>query len=407
MSTDANALADPSHGRAGNVLIQKFLSVVSRLTAGRLTLIMPDGAEYELSSNTEHGPHAIIHIRKWRAVRRFMTQGDFGFVEAYLDGDWDSPELPCVIELAAMNMDTWESSKLQNFFHRIRHRIGHLLRANSKTGARKNIAAHYDLGNDFYSQWLDPTMTYSSAYFAHDEQPLPEAQIEKYRRIAELLDLKPDHNVLEVGFGWGGFAEFAVKNYGCRVTGLTLSTEQLKYAGERLQKAGVSDRVELRLQDYRDVSGTFDRIASIEMFEAVGEQHWPRYFGMIRDRLVSGGSAALQIITIDEKRFETYRRSADFIQRYIFPGGMLPSVPALKQQFGDAKLQLSEANMFGLSYAQTLRLWRDRFLAKWSAIQPLGFDERFRRMWEMYLAYCEGGFRAGSIDVGQFKIVRP
>lgn len=393
-------------GRRGNILIQKFLSVVSRLSAGRLTLVMPDGSEYELSSNTEAGPHAVIHVRNWRALRRFLTQGDFGFVEAYLDGDWDSPELSDVIELAAMNIDSWNAKALQNLFHKVRHRIGHLLRPNTRRGARKNIAAHYDLGNDFYAQWLDPTMTYSSAYFTDKNQPLPEAQIEKYRRIASMLDLRPEHHLLEVGFGWGGFAEYAIKNYGCRVTGLTLSQEQLKYAAERLQRAGLSDRVEFRLQDYRDTTGAFDRIASIEMFEAVGEEHWPRYFAMIRDRLVAGGSAALQIITIDEKRFETYRRGADFIQRYIFPGGMLPSVTALKAQFQAAKLHLAEANMFGQSYARTLRLWRDRFLGTWATIEPLGFDVRFRRMWEMYLAYCEGGFRAGSIDVGQFKVVR-
>ncbi|MDX2225177.1 MAG: cyclopropane-fatty-acyl-phospholipid synthase family protein [Rhodospirillaceae bacterium] len=403
-SVVANA-GEPAH-RRGNILIQKFLSVVSRLTAGRLTLVMPDGTEYELSSNTEAGPHAVIHVRNWRALRRFMAQGDFGFVEAYLDGDWDSPELSDVIELAALNMDSWNAGAMQNLFHKIRHRIGHLLRPNTRRGARKNIAAHYDLGNDFYAQWLDPTMTYSSAYFTESNQPLPDAQIEKYRRIAAMLDLKPEHHLLEVGFGWGGFAEYAVKTYGCRVTGLTLSQEQLKYASARLQKAGLSDKVDFRLQDYRDTGGSFDRIASIEMFEAVGEEHWPRYFNMIRERLVAGGSAALQIITIDEKRFDSYRKGADFIQRYIFPGGMLPSVTALKSQVQAAKLNLADATMFGPSYAQTLRIWRDRFLDKWHAIQPLGFDDRFRRMWEMYLAYCEGGFRARSIDVGQFKVVR-
>jgi cyclopropane-fatty-acyl-phospholipid synthase len=213
--------------------------------------------------------------------------------------------------------------------------------------------------------------------------------------------------VLEVGFGWGGFAEFAIKEYGCRITGVTLSKEQLKFAGERLQKEGLSDKVDLRLQDYRDVGGTFDRIASIEMFEAVGEPHWPRYFDMIRERLAPGGAAALQIITIDEKRFERYRRNPDFIQRYIFPGGMLPSIERLKVQVDMANLQFADASMFGDSYAATLRAWRDRFLAAWHTIEPLGFDDRFRRMWEMYLAYCEGGFRARAIDVGQFKLVRP
>ena len=403
-ATRTAAKSDVVH--RGNPLIQKAINVVSRLETGRLSITMPDGSEYEMSSASGQGPHAVVHIRRWRALRRFWTQGDFGFVESYMDGDWDSPELSNIIELATLNATSWDAGALQNFFHRAWHRIGHVLRSNTKTGARKNIAAHYDLGNEFYGQWLDPTMTYSSAYFENDAQPLPAAQLGKYRRIAEMLDLKPGKKILEVGFGWGGFAEVAVKEYGCHLTGLTLSKEQLKFSAERMQKLGLSDKVDFRLQDYRDTTGTFDHIASIEMFEAVGEANWPRYFQMIRERLVAGGSAALQIITIAEDRFETYRKSADFIQSYIFPGGMLPSVEILKDQFDKAKLQFAGADMFGMSYAKTLRVWRDKFLSSWSAIQPLGFDERFRRMWEMYLAYCEGGFRAKSIDVGQFKLVK-
>ncbi len=390
----------------GNPLIQKAINVVSRLETGRLSITMPDGSEYEMSSNTNHGPHAVVHIRRWRALRRFWSQGDTGFVESYMDGDWDSPELSNIIELATLNADSWNASALENFFTRLWHRVAHVMRANTKTGSKRNIAAHYDLGNDFYQQWLDPTMTYSSAYFESDNQPISEAQLRKYRRIADMLELKPGHRVLEVGFGWGGFAEVAVKEYGAHLTGLTLSKEQHKFASERMQKLGLSDKVDFRMQDYRDTQGTFDRIASIEMFEAVGEANWPRYFQMIRDRLVSGGSAALQIITIAENRFESYRKGSDFIQRYIFPGGMLPTVEILKQQFSHAKLQLADTDMFGMSYAKTLRVWRDKFLGSWSSIQPLGFDERFRRMWEMYLAYCEGGFRAKSIDVGQFKLVK-
>ena len=391
----------------GNPVIQKALNIVGRLVAGQITLIMPDGSNYLLSSNDAPGPHAVIRVKRWRAVRKFLTQGDYGFVESYLDGDWESEELSDIIELAVLNSESWNASKLQGAFHKVWQRVAHLMRANTKRGSRRNIAAHYDLGNDFYKQWLDPTMTYSSAYFVRPGQSLPEGQIEKYRRIAQLLDLKPEHNVLEVGFGWGGFAEFAIKEYGCRITGLTLSKEQLKFAGERLQKQGMSEKVDLRLQDYRDVGGTFDRIASIEMFEAVGEPHWPRYFDMLRERLARGGAAALQIITIDDKRFETYRKNPDFIQRYIFPGGMLPSVERLKAQVDRAKLRFDEAVMFGDSYAATLKEWRDRFLAAWHNIEPLGFDDRFRRMWEMYLAYCEGGFRAKAINVGQFKLVRP
>ena len=399
-------IAITSAPRRGNRLIQATLNIVSRLVTGRATVSMPDGSTYEISSETTHGPHAVINVRHWRAIRRLMAEGDLGFVESYLDGDWDSPNLAYVVELAVRNHESWNLSKLQGLMPRLIHRFAHLLRDNSKRGSRRNIAAHYDLGNEFYLQWLDPTMTYSSAYFDKPDQSLTEGQVEKYKRIAQLLDLKPEHHLLEVGFGWGGFAEYAVKTYGCRLTGLTLSTEQLKFAGARMQREGIADKVELRLQDYRDVQGTFDRIASIEMFEAVGESHWPRYFGMIRERLVQGGAAALQIITIAENRFESYRKSADFIQRYIFPGGMLPSVEVLKAQVADARLHMAGADLFGQSYARTLRQWRDRFLGAWHKIEPLGFDDRFRRMWEMYLAYCEGGFRANAINVGQFKLVK-
>lgn len=391
----------------GHPVIQKFLNTVSRLDAGEIDLTLPDGSTYKLSSAGAPGPQIVMRIKRWRAVRKFLTQGDFGFVESYLDGDWECSELSGIIQLGLLNSTSWQTSQLQGAFHKIWQRLAHWRRDNTKSGSRRNIAAHYDLGNAFYKQWLDPTMTYSSAYFATPGQSLPEGQIEKYRRIAQMLDLKPEHHVLEVGFGWGGFAEFAVKEYGCRLTGLTLSKEQLKFAGERLQREGLSDKVDLRLQDYRDVGGTFDRIASIEMFEAVGEAHWPRYFNMLHERLARGGVAALQIITIAEERFDHYRRNPDFIQRYIFPGGMLPSVERLKTQVEKAKLVYDDASLFGESYALTLRQWRDRFLATWSTIEPLGFDERFRRMWEMYLAYCEGGFRTGAVNVGQFKLIRP
>jgi cyclopropane-fatty-acyl-phospholipid synthase len=324
-----------------------------------------------------------------------------------MEGDWESPELADVIEIAALNTDTWKLAKFQGLMHRLFNRVAHLMRDNSKRGSRRNIAAHYDLGNDFYRQWLDPTMTYSSAVFERPDQSLSEGQTEKYRRIAALIDLKPDHHILEVGFGWGGFAEYAVKTYGCRLTGLTLSKEQHAFASERLQRQGLSEKVDLRMQDYRDVTGTFDGVASIEMFEAVGEPHWPRYFEMIHERLARGGAAALQIITIAESRFDNYRRGADFIQRHIFPGGMLPSVEAFRSCVDRAKLQLADVAMYGESYARTLRQWRDSFLHAWGTIEPMGFDDRFRRMWEMYLAYCEGGFRARAINVGQFKLVRP
>ena len=391
----------------GNRLIQSLFDMLGGRAVGRLALTLPDGTVYNLpSKGGASDVQAVIYCKRWRAARRFMTEGDAGFLEAYVDGDWESPDLAAVIEWAALNSADLSVGSLRGVVSRLRHRFAHLLNANTRAGSRRNIAAHYDLGNAFYQQWLDPTMTYSSAYFAKPGQSLPDGQIEKYRRIGRLLDLKPEHHVLEIGFGWGGFAEFAAKEYGCRLTGLTLSSEQLAFAGARLQAQGLSDKVDLRFQDYRDVGGTFDRVVSIEMFEAVGEAHWPRYFDIVHERLVRGGAAALQIITIAEERFESYRKSADFIQRHIFPGGMLPSVERLTAQFARAKLQFDHAVMFGDSYATTLQQWRARFLAAWANIERLGFDERFRRMWEMYLAYCEGGFRAQAINVGQFKLVR-
>jgi cyclopropane-fatty-acyl-phospholipid synthase len=401
-----------STSRVGNRFIQILFDMLGGRAVGRLTLTLPDGTIYNIAGKNiaaRSGPsevHAIIRCKRWRAARRFMTEGDAGFLEAYMDGDWESPDLATVVEWAALNATRLSVGSLRGIVSRLRHRFMHLLNANTRAGSRRNIAAHYDLGNAFYQQWLDPTMTYSSAYFAKPGQSLPEGQIEKYRRIGKLLDLKPEHHVLEIGFGWGGFAEFAAREYGCRLTGLTLSKEQLAFAGARLQAQGLSDKVDLRFQDYRDVDGVFDRVVSIEMFEAVGEAHWPQYFDTVRERLARGGAAALQIITIAEDRFEHYRKSADFIQRHIFPGGMLPSVERLKAQFARAKLQFDDAVMFGDSYATTLQQWRARFLAAWANIERLGFDERFRRMWEMYLAYCEGGFRAQTINVGQFKLVR-
>lgn len=392
----------PQHD--GNALLGKALKVISKFDIGSLDVTLPDGSHYVIGPGGY--PEATMVINRWRAVRRFITQGDMGFVESYMDGDWDSPDSSLIVELFVLNRPAAQTHEIQGFWHRLMNRIAHMRRSNTKRGAKRNIAAHYDLGNDFYQQWLDPTMTYSSAYYTSPDQPLDQAQTEKYRRIAEMLQLTPDHNVLEVGFGWGGFAEFAIKEYGCSVTGLTLSEEQLKFASARLQKAGLSEKVDFRLQDYRDVDGQYDRIASIEMFEAVGEANWPHYFDMIRDRLVQGGEAALQIITIDEAFYDRYRRGADFIQKYIFPGGMLPSVSALKDEIGRASLELTDTTTFGDSYATTLREWRQSFQSTWSSIEPLGFDDRFRRMWEMYLAYCEGGFRAKSIDVGHFKIVR-
>ncbi|HYN39432.1 MAG TPA: cyclopropane-fatty-acyl-phospholipid synthase family protein, partial [Rhodospirillales bacterium] len=320
---------------------------------------------------------------------------------------WDSPDLTTLMELAALNEasigDLAVGSSLVLLIHRLRHR----LRENTQRGSRRNISSHYDLGNDFYAHWLDDGMTYSSALFATPEQPLRHAQDAKYGRLADLLDLRADQHLLEIGCGWGGFAERVAAAPGCRVTGVTLSAQQAAFARERVRAAGLEQRVTIQLQDYREVPGRFDRIASIEMFEAVGEAYWPTFFAVLRDRLVSGGIAAMQVITIEEARFGAYRRGADFIQHYIFPGGMLPTVSALSREIGRAGLRLTDRMTFGNSYALTLARWQSRFQKGWPQIRALGFDERFKRTWEYYLAYCEAGFRAGSIDVCQLRIEKP
>ena len=283
----------------------------------------------------------------------------------------------------------------------LRHR---LLNRNTKAGSKKNILAHYDLGNRFYQSWLDPSMTYSSAVFETPGEDLATAQMNKYRALAETLDLKPGMRVLEIGCGWGGFAEYAARHHDVHVTGVTISHEQPAFAVERLAKAGLADKTDIRLMDYRDIRGAFDAVASIEMFEAVGEEYWSIYFDKVSEVLKSGGKAGLQIITIDDRLFEDYRTRADFIQRYVFPGGMLPSVPRLQAEVARAGLVWEGAAVFGQSYADTLAEWGRRFLGEWRAIRELGFDERFRQLWRFYLAYCEAGFRSGRIDVGQFAM---
>lgn len=329
-----------------------------------------------------------------------------GFAEGYISGDWTTPDLTRFLEVMAGNMDALEDRIANWRLARIFHRLQHLTRRNTKRGSRRNISYHYDLGNDFYSMWLDPTMTYSSGLFDEIHSDLESSQINKYKRLAESLDLQSHHRVLEIGCGWGGFAEYAATNYGCQITCITLSTKQLDYAKSRIASAGLDEKVELRLQDYRDVTETYDRIVSIEMFEAVGEENWPTYFGKMRDCLSENGLAALQIINIADERFEDYRRGADFIQKYIFPGGMLPSPKVLRATISAAGLFLQSATTFGDSYARTLRMWREEFLANWDAIENLGYSKKFKRMWEYYLCYCEAGFRLGTIDVGHYTLAK-
>jgi cyclopropane-fatty-acyl-phospholipid synthase len=386
-------------------LTRMILRIAAHITSGSLTVELPDGQKIRFAG-AEPGPDAELHIRDYDFAKYIVTGGDLGAAEAYLRGLWESPRIEVFLQLFAANRHALSQGRNGLKLARIAGRIGHLLRHNNRRNAKKNIEYHYDLGNSFYMRWLDPTMTYSSGKFETPNDDLTAAQFNKYRSLAKRIDLRPEHHVLEIGSGWGGFAEFAAKEIGCRVTGITISKEQLEFARARMAREGLQDRVEIRYQDYRDVPEKYDRIASIEMFEAVGERYWPAYFSKIGECLKPGGLAGLQIITIDDKSFPSYRSGVDFIQRYIFPGGMLPSIKALRDEVTSAGLDWKDNLNFGLDYAKTLAHWRDRFLEAWPEIQPMGFDERFKRMWEYYLAYCEAGFRAGNIDVTQLTLAK-
>ena len=385
---------------------KNLIALLTRgIHAGQLDLTLP-GGEHHTIAGPESGPQAAVTIHRWRTLRRLAFGGGVGFAEAYMDGDWDSPDLAPVIELAALNRGLADDGTRPSTTARLFHWLRHSLRANTHKGSRRNIAFHYDLGNQFYERWLDSTMTYSSAIYAEPNQSLDEAQRNKCRQLLDRMEVKPDQHVLEIGCGWGGFAIIAAKERGLNVTGITLSQEQHDLAAQRVQEEGLADKINIEIRDYRDVNQTYDHVASIEMFEAVGEQYWPVFFGKIFESLKSGGRAALQVITIDDHHFESYKCSADFIQTYVFPGGMLPSPGALKREATNAGLQWHSDAGFAEDYAKTLRVWRERFEEKWAEIEPLGFDERFRRMWRFYLAYCEGGFRAASIDVKQLALVK-
>lgn len=392
---------------AGHSIAERlFARWFQPLRYGRLTIELPSGRRLAFDGDAA-GPDAVIRIRNGRMASRIMASGDIGFAEGYMEGDWDTPDLASVLMLGGMNRDplanALTSSRLVALFNRIRH----ARYANTKRGSRRNIAAHYDLGNAFYRRWLDETMSYSSALFDRPYEDLAVAQRRKYLRLARAVDLRPGDRVLEIGCGWGGFAEIAAGELGAEVVGLTLSAEQARYARERMRRAGLADRVEIRLQDYRDITGEFDKVVSIEMFEAVGEKNWATYFRTVDRSLKPGGKVGLQVITLDDGRFDTYRRKPDFIQLYVFPGGFLPSTTALGKAAAGAGLALREGFYFGKSYAETLRRWDAAFRGNWKEIGQSGFDERFYRLWHYYLCYCEVGFELGRIDVGQFVVERP
>jgi cyclopropane-fatty-acyl-phospholipid synthase len=389
-------------------LVQRLVQPLLRrlqvgLHHGHLRLRLPDGSCLD-AQGVVPGPHAEIGVHRWRTLLRLLLDGDLGLARAYRDGEWSTPDLVALLRTGARNEAHWGSAVQGGAVARTVARLAHLRRNNTRRGSRDNIAAHYDLGNAFYAQWLDASMLYSSALYTTGKESLEQAQAARLERMLALLDTPPGAEVLEIGCGWGSLALALAGRHGARVTGLTLSTEQLAFAQQRAADEGLAGQLDLRLQDYRDVQGSYARIASIEMIEAVGEAWWPTYFATLRDRLAPGGHALIQAITINDTHFEQYRRGADFIQRCIFPGGMLPSPAVLREQAAQAGLEIREELCFGDSYAATLAEWRHRFLAAWPAIAQLGFDERFRRLWEYYLCYCEAGFREGRVDVGLYTL---
>jgi cyclopropane-fatty-acyl-phospholipid synthase len=372
------------------------------LHAGRLHVVLPTG-ETVTRHGAAAGPEASIAMRHWRGAWRMLLDSDDGIARGYIDGDWTTPDLGQLLALGMHNETALSPQAKWQLPTFISNRLRHALRANTRRGSRRNIAAHYDLGNDFFSPWLDAGMNYSSALYRGDET-LEQAQDHKLDRIAELLALDGGERILEIGCGWGALAERLTGAHGATVCGITLSTEQLAYARARLAGAIAGGRADMRLVDYRDVTGRFDRAVSVEMIEAVGEGYWPAYFAKLRACLAAGGAALIQAITIDESRFKAYRARPDFIQRYIFPGGMLPTRAIIAREAERAGLKLIHHESFGDSYVRTLREWRSRFLRAWPKLEALGFDQRFRRMWEYYLVYCETGFAFRAIDVGFFKL---
>jgi cyclopropane-fatty-acyl-phospholipid synthase len=384
--------------------VRRAFDFAAHLEHGRLDIVMPDGRSFRFEG-AQPGPHATMVVRDL-AFARALSRGDVGMADSYLRGEWESPDLTRFLELFCVNQPLVAKLLDGRPFLRVLQMLRHWLRPNTRRGARQNIHAHYDLGNAFYAQWLDSSMTYSSALGLAADGKLEAAQSRKYAALADAIDLAPGQRVLEIGCGWGSFAHYAATERQCRVTALTISREQFDFVQARIAREGLQDRVEAKLLDYRDERGLYDRIVSIEMFEAVGESYWAAYFRQLRDRLAEGGRAGLQVITIDEAIYPRYRHELDFIRRYIFPGGMLPTGNIL-QALGQAEgLRLARDFAFGQDYALTLAAWRDRFRAAWPAITGLGFDERFRRLWEYYLSYCEAGFRAGTINVRQIVFAK-
>jgi cyclopropane-fatty-acyl-phospholipid synthase len=381
--------------------------VARRLGRGRLDFCLPDGRRFRIDGK-EPGPVAEMTVHNPDLFARMIRDGDLGFCEAYVDGWWSTPDLQGLVDLIQMAENNVVNDGFPGMvFVRAFEHARFWLLGNSRRQARRNIAAHYDLGNDFYRLWLDDTMTYSSGLFPTGQESLEQAQRLKYASMVDQMGAKPGDHVLEIGCGWGGFAEYAAAERGLTVTALTISQAQHDYAVARIAKAGLADKVSIKLQDYRDERGHYDGVASIEMFEAVGQRYWPVYFDALRERLKPGRNATLQIIMVPDVRWPIYKRGVDFIQKYIFPGGMLPAPTVLRAEIERAGLTVQGSLEFAESYSLTLRRWHEMFNDRWSDVARLGFDDRFKRMWEFYLTSCAGAFRSGNCDVTQITVSRP
>ncbi len=405
-STASTSPAGFSLPRNAPAAARTTLQLLQRLVHGSLTLQLPDGSVQRFGQ--VDGPHASMKLNNWNVCSASLKSGDIGFAETYIAGDWTTSNLPALLSLMVANRREVEDVIYGSWLGRFAYRIKHLLNRNSKTNSRKNIHAHYDLGNAFYGLWLDDTMNYSSAWFETPDQTMESAQHAKVRRALRMTGVKPGDRVLEIGCGWGALAEKATTEFDAHITGVTLSTEQLEFANDRMQRIGRADRADLRLQDYRDINDApFDAICSIEMVEAVGREYWPTYFQTVSRLLKPGGKACVQSIVIDDEHFERYIKGTDFIQQYVFPGGCLPCPSEFRAQAAKAGLEVVDEFAFGQDYARTLAIWRERFLHEQERVLQLGFDQRFLRIWEFYLAYCEAAFEQGSTDVVQYTLRKP
>ncbi len=389
---------------AGTSWQERLLTrILKNIEFGSIKITTPRNKILEFTGSKE-GPNADIQLKSWRVLIRTIWGGHTYFFESFRRGEWETSDLYALLLFGELNETSVDKVMKSTIWRRLIEQVLHKLNQNSRKGSKRNIAAHYDLGNSFYQLWLDKSMTYSSALFEGQTTCLSEAQRQKYLRIANKIELKEGDKLLEIGCGWGGFAEIAAKEFGCQVTGLTLSKEQASSCKKRLKDSGIERKVDIRLEDYRDVKGLYDKIVSIEMLEAVGEKFWRRYFESIRDRLAPGGKAAIQTITIKDDCFESYKKNPDFIQQFIFPGGMLPTPSAIKHNVEAVGLKLTDTFYFGKSYIKTLHLWDQEFKKEWSRIEELGFDTNFKNTWTYYLNYCAAGFQSGRINVGQFLI---